>query len=43
VLHAIVLGEETLDLCGCGDVREIGSNTGSVDNIVERELVDQRA
>lgn len=43
VLHAIVLRKETLNLCGRGNVREIGSNTGSVDNIVERELADQRA
>ena len=26
---------------GCGDVRDIGSNTGSVDNIVEGELRDE--
>ena len=26
-----------------GDVREIGSDTGGVDNIVEGELVDERA
>lgn len=26
-----------------GDVREIGGDTGSVDNIVEGELIDERA
>lgn len=26
-----------------GDVGEIGSNTGGVDNIVEGELIDERA
>ena len=26
---------------GCGDVRKIGCDTGCVDNIIEREVVDQ--
>lgn len=42
LLHAIILGEVASNLCGSGDVRDIGSNTGGVDNIVEGELRDER-
>lgn len=42
LLHAIVLGKVASDLCGSGNVRDIGSNTRGVDNIVEGELRDER-
>jgi hypothetical protein len=41
--HAIVGGEEALDLGDGGDVGEIGGHAGGVDDIVEGELVDERA
>lgn len=42
-LGTIVGGKEASDLGVGGDVRKIGSNTGSVDNIVEGELVNEGA
>jgi hypothetical protein len=41
--HAVVGGKEALDLGDGGDVRKVGSHTGGVDDIVEGELVDERA
>ena len=43
LLHTIVLGEVTIDLRDGGDVGQIGGDAGSVDDIVERKVVDQRA
>ena len=43
LLEAIVGGKEALDLGDGGDVRKVGSHTGGVDDIVEGELVDERA
>ena len=43
LLEAIVGGKEALDLGDGGDVREVGGHAGSVDDIVEGELVDERA
>ena len=36
--EAIVVGEEALDLGGRRDVRQVGSDTGRVDDIVEAKL-----
>ena len=43
VLEAIVGGKEALDLGDGGDVRKVGGHTRGVDDIVEGELVDERA
>jgi len=43
LLHAIVGGEETLNAGNSRDVGEVGGDTGSVDDIVEGEVVDERA
>jgi hypothetical protein len=41
--HAIVGGEVALDLGDGGDVRKVGGHAGGVDDVVEGELVDERA
>ena len=38
LLETVIGREVAHDLCGRGDVREIGSNSGGVDDIVERKL-----
>jgi hypothetical protein len=43
LLHAIVGWEETLDLGDRRDVGKVGGYARSVDDIVEGELVDERA
>jgi hypothetical protein len=43
LLEAIVGGKEALDLGDGGDVREVRGHAGSVNDIVEGELVDERA
>jgi hypothetical protein len=43
LLEAIVGGKEALDLGDGGDVGKVGGHAGSVDDIVEGELVDERA
>lgn len=43
VLQAVILGQVTGDFSDGGDVREIGSDTGGVDDIVESKLIDKRA
>ena len=43
LLETIVGGKEALDLGDGGDVRKVGGHTGGVDDIVEGELVDERA
>jgi len=43
VLQAVVFGEETVDLGDGGDVGEISGDAGRVDDIVEGEVVDERA
>jgi len=43
LLHAIVGGKVALDLGDGGDVRKVGGHARSVDDIVEGELVDERA
>ena len=43
VLQAVVLGEVALDLRDGADVGEIGGDAWGVDDIVEGELVDERA
>ena len=43
LLHTIVCWEVAFDLRHGGDVGEISSDAGSVDDIVEREVVDERA
>lgn len=43
LLETIVGGKETLNLGDGGDVRKVGGHTGGVDDIVEGELVDERA
>jgi hypothetical protein len=43
LLHAIVGRKEALDLGDGGDVRKVGGHAGGVDDIVEGELVDERA
>jgi hypothetical protein len=42
LLVTIVRAEEALDLSIARDVGQVGSDTGRVDDIVERELVDER-
>ena len=41
--HAVVGGKEALDLGDGGNVRKVGGHAGGVDDIVEGELVDERA
>lgn len=43
VLQAVILGQEASELGHRGDVGEIGRDAGGVDDIVESELVDERA
>ena len=43
LLEAIVGRKEALDLGDGGDVGEVGGHAGSVDDIVEGELVNERA
>ena len=43
LLEAIVGGKEALNLGDGGDVRKVGGHAGGVDDIVEGELVDERA
>lgn len=40
LLHSIIGGEVAFDFGDGGDVGQIGGNTGSVDDIVEGEVVD---
>ena len=40
LLHAIVFGEVSVNLRHGGDVGQVGGDTGGVDDIVEREVVD---
>lgn len=40
LLHSIIGGEVAVDFGDGGDVGQIGRNTGSVDDIVEGEVVD---
>jgi hypothetical protein len=43
VLQAIILGKVAGDFGNRRDVRKVGSDTGSVNNIIQGELIDQRA
>ena len=40
LLHAIVFGEVSVDLRHGGDVGQVGGDTGGVDDVVEREVVN---
>ena len=43
LLQAVVGGQEAVDAGDGGDVREVGSDAGGVDDIVEAEVVDEGA
>jgi hypothetical protein len=43
LLEAVVGGKEALDLGDGGDVGKVGGHARGVDDIVEGELVDERA